>query len=61
MIILYKNIKWSYYIPFESFFMLIDNFIRTKVLKSTVKKLLVIVSLVFHHMTLKTKTENKGN
>ena len=52
---------WSYYIPFESFFMLIYNFIKTKFLKSTVKKLLVIASLVFHHRTLRTKIEKKGN
>ena len=45
----------------NAFFILIDNFIRTKVLKSTGKKLLVIVSLVFHHRTLKTKIEKKGN
>ena len=46
---------WSYYIPFESFFLLIDNLIRTMVLKLTVKKLLVVVSLVFHYRTLKKK------
>ena len=45
----------------KAFLMLIDNFIRTKVLKSSVKKLLVFVSLVFHHRILKTKIEKKGN
>ena len=41
--------------------MLIDNLIRTKVLKSAVKKSLVIVFLVLHHRTLKIKIEKKGN
>ena len=50
---------WSYYIPFESFFMLIKNLIRTKVLKSMVRKLLVVVSLVFRHRTLKKKKKKR--
>ena len=55
---------WSYYILFESFFLQIDNLIRTNALKSMVKKLLVIVSLVFHDMKLykkKREKEKKGN
>ena len=39
--------------------MLINNLIRTEVLKSTFKKLLVVVSLVFHHRTLKKKKKEK--
>ena len=48
---------WSYYVPFESSFTLIDNLIRTRVTKLTVKKLLVFVS--FHHRTLKKKKIKK--
>ena len=43
--------------------MLINNLIRTKVLELTVKKLLVLVSLVIHYRTLKKKkkkNEKKG-
>ena len=50
---------WSYCIPFGRFFMLIDNLGRTKVLKSKVKKLLVIVSLVFHIGHSKQKLKRK--
>ena len=39
--------------------MLINNLIRTEVLKSTFKKLLVVVSLVFHHRTLKKIKQKK--
>ena len=54
--------KYSHIIyHLKAFFMLIDNLIRTKVLKSVVKKLLVIVFLVFCHRTLKIKIEKKGN
>ena len=40
--------------------MLINNLTRTKVLKSMVKKSLVVVSLLFDHRT-KKKKEKKGN
>ena len=43
----------------KALFMLIDNLIRTKVLKSTVKKLLVIAALVVHHRTLKQQQKKK--
>ena len=60
-----ENRKFSKYRPIiyclKAFVMLIDNFIKAKVLKSTVKKLLVIASLVFHHRTLKKNIENKVN
>ena len=39
--------------------MLINNLIRTEVLKSTFKKLLVVLSLVFHHRTLKKKKKKR--
>lgn len=52
---------YSYCVPFESFFMLIGNLIRRKVLKLTFRKLLVIVFLVFYHRALKTEIEKKGN
>lgn len=42
-------------------FMLIYNLVRTKVLKSTFKKLLVIVSLFVQCQTFKTKIEKKRN
>ena len=41
--------------------MLINNLIRTKVLELTVKKLLVLVSLVIHYRTLKKKKKKKKN
>ena len=58
-----KNWKFSKYSDIiyhlKAFLMLIDNFIRTKVLKPSVKKLLVFVSLVFHHRILKAKIEKR--
>ena len=52
-----KNWKFSKYghiiYHLKAFLMLIDNFIRTKVLKSSVKKLLIFVSLVFRYRILK--------
>ena len=44
---------------FKAFSMLINNLIRTKVLELTVKKLLVLVSLVIHYRTLKKKKKKK--
>ena len=56
-----KNWKCSEYghliYHLKAFFKLTENPLRTKALKYIVNKLLVIVSLVFHLSTLKTKIE----